>query len=560
MKACRLVPTIGSTVCVAAALALVAARPVADYDVVFAHARIVDGTGAPWARGDVGVRGDRIAAIGDLSAASSARRIDVHDHVIAPGFIDLLGQSELNLLIDNRGESKIRQGITTEFTGELFSAAPLRRSFMPTFVSWFAVGQFGVTANWTELDGYFAALQRARPAMNLGTFVAAGSIRAAVVGLADVQPSAAQMTDMERLANEAMSAGAFGVSSSLGYPPSTFARTPELTALAAVAAAHGGIYATHMRHYGKEIFASLDEVFAIARDAHVPVEIWHLGLTDDAVWGRAGDVIAAIERARASGLDITADNYPYEAGQNALDSQLPDWAHDGGVDSMIARFHDPAQRAKILVDWTEGDPPDVTAKLAHRTMIASCANPAVQRYVGMRLDDVARSMGKPTGEALLDLIEMDHANTTEVIFVKDESDVRAFMRASWVALGVDSGAQATDGPFAGFGTHPRAFGAAARLIGPYVRDLKLFPLEEAIRKMTSLPARRVGLTDRGLLRPGMLADLVVFDPATVTDRATYAQPLAYADGIEYVTVNGKLVLDAGRFTAERPGRVLRHHP
>jgi len=525
---------------------------------VFAHARIVDGTGAPWIRGDLGIRGDRIAAMGDLSAASAARRVDLHDHVIAPGFIDLLGQSELNLLIDNRGESKIRQGITTEFTGELFSAAPLRPSFTPTFVSWFAIGQFGVTTDWTDLRGYFARLERAHPAMNLGTFVAEGSLRAAVLGLGAAEPTPPQMTEMERLADAAMSDGAFGVSSSLGYPPSAFATISELTALAAVAARHGGIYATHMRHYGKKFFESLDEVFSIARNAHVPVEIWHLGLTDPALWGRAGDAIAAIERARAGGLDITADNYPYEAGQNALDSQLSDWAHDGGVDRMIARFHDPDQRTRILADWAEGDPPEVLERLAHQSMIASCANPALQRYVGMRLDDVARSMGKPAGEALLDLIEMDHANTTQVIFVKDENDVRAFMRAPWVALGVDSGAQAVDGPFTGFGTHPRAFGAAARLIGPYVRDLKLLTLEDAVRKMTSLPAHRVGLADRGVLRPGMFADLVVFDPATVTDRATYTQPLRYSEGFEFVAVNGRLVVDDGRFTAERPGRVLRH--
>ena len=542
----------------AAAVVALAARPLSDYDLIVAHARVVDGTGAPWTRADVGVRGDRIGAIGNLSTATATRRIDAHDHIVSPGFIDLLGQSELNLLIDNRAESKIQQGITTEFTGELFSAAPLRPSFTPTLVSWFAIGQFGVKADWTDLPGYFARLERAHPAMNLGTFVAEGSLRASVLGLGDTQPTAAQLREMERLAAAAMSDGAFGVSSLLGYAPSVFARTPELTALAAVAAAHGGIYATHMRHYGKEFFQSLDEVFTIARDAHVPVEIWHLGLTDDSVWGRAGDVIAAIERARAEGLDVTADNYPYEAGQNALDSQLPDWAHDGGVDRMISRFHDPAQRARILVDWTEGESPEHVEKWAHRSMIASCSKPALQRYVGMRLDEVAHDMGKPVGEALLDLIELDHANTTQVIFIKDERDVRTLMRAPWVALGVDSGAQASDGPFAAVGTHPRAFGAATRLIGPYVRDLKLFPLEEAIRKMTSLPARRVGLTDRGLLRPGMFADLVVFDPATVTDRATYTQPLLYSQGIEYVAVNGKLVVDDGRFTAERPGRVLRH--
>lgn len=535
-----------------------ASAAVPHYDLVFANARVVDGTGAPWFRGDVGVLGDRIAAIGDLGTASAAQRIDVHDHVVAPGFIDLLGQSELNLLIDNRGESKIRQGITTELTGELYSAAPLRASFAPSVTSWFAVEQFKPPLGWTDLAGYFGALERRQTALNLGTFVGVASLRAAVLGLDDTQPSASELADMEALAEESMREGAFGVSTSLGYPPARYARTPELIALAAVAARHGGIYATHMRSYGRHIDESLDEVFAIAKGAHVPVEIWHLGLTDESEWGRAADIIARIERARAEGLDITADNYPYDAGQNSLDSELPDWAHAGGVDRMIARFHDPATRARILQDWAAGDPPEVVARYAHETMIASVANGALQPYVGMRLDEAARAMGKPLGDTVLELVERDHANTTQVIFVKREDDVRAFMCAPWVALGVDSGAQATDGPFAGFGTHPRAFGAAARLLGTYVRDLRLLPLEEAVRKMTTLPARRVGLTDRGLLRPGMVADLVVFDPATVRDVATYLAPLQYAVGVEYVAVNGRLVLDHGRLTSERPGRVLRH--
>jgi len=547
----------GAAGALAALLSAAAPARTADFDLVFAHARVVDGTGAQWFRADVGVRGDRIAAVGDLSRASALRRIDVRDRVIAPGFIDLLGQSEVSLLIDGRGESKIRQGITTEITGELYSAAPLRPAFTSDFISWFAAEQFDVRPDWTDFEGYFARLERQGTALNVGTFVGAASLRAAVLGLGDVQPEPAQLAEMERLADEAMRQGAFGVSSSLGYAPGRFARTAELTALAAVAARYGGLYATHMRHYGKRIFESLEEVFTIAREARVPVEIWHLGLTDEAVWGRTDELRAAIERARAEGLDITADNYPYEAGQNALDSQVPEWAHEGGVDRMIARFHDPALRARILTDWTQGDPPEVVARYAHETMLASCANPALQRYMGKRLDEVAREMGRPIGEAVLDLVELDHANTTQVIFVKSEADVRAIMSWPWVALGVDSAAQAVDGPFAGFGTHPRAFGAAARLLGPYARDLGLFPLEEAVRKMTSLPARRLGLADRGVLRPGLVADLVVFDPAAVRDLATYERPLRYAEGIDYVVVNGRLVLDAGTMTPQRPGRVLR---
>jgi len=536
----------------------VVSRSAPRYDLVLAHARVVDGTGAPWFRADVGIRDDRIASIGNLTGAAAARRIDVADHVVAPGFIDLLGQSEMNLLIDNRAESKIRQGITTELTGELYSVAPLRAAFTPSVVSWFAVEPFKVRMDWTDLTGYLGRLERQRTAINLGTFVGAASVRAAVLGLGDVQPTPAQLAEMQRLVEAAMDEGAFGVSSLLGYPPGSFARTPELTALAAVAAEHGGIYATHIRHYGTQIFDSLDEAFAIGRDAHVGVEIWHLGLTDEALWGHAGDVIATIERARAGGLDVTADTYPYEAGQNALDSQLPDWAHEGGVDRMIARFHDPGQRARILKDWMDGASPQALQSDAHKTMIASVANPTLQRYVGMRLDDVAREMHEGIGDALLDVVEADHANTTQVVFVKSEADVRAILCAPWVALGSDSGAQAVDGPFAHVGTHPRAFGAAARIVGPYARDLHVFSLEEAVRRLTSLPARRVGLLDRGVLRRSMFADLIVFDPATIRDTATYLQPLRYAEGVEEVVINGRLVLDHGRLTAERPGRALRH--
>lgn len=533
-------------------------RKAGPYDLVLAHARVVDGTGAPWFRADVGIRGDRIASIGNLADATTARRIDVGDRVVAPGFIDLLGQSEINLLVDNRAESKIRQGITTELTGELYSVAPLRPAFTPSVVSWFAVEPFKVRMDWTDLPGYFARLERHRTAINLGTFVGAASVRAAVLGLGDVQPTPAQLVAMQHLVSAAMDEGAFGLSSSLGYPPGSFARTPELTALAAAAAERGGIYATHVRHYGQEIFEALDEAFAIARNAHVGVEIWHVGVTDEHLWGRAADVIARIDRARADGLDVTADTYPYEAGQQALDSQLPDWAHEGGVDRMVARLRDPVQRARVLKDWAAGESPEELLDEARKTMIGSVANPALERYVGMRLDEVARQMHTTTGEALIDLVEADHANTTQVVFVKSEADVRAFLRAPWVALGTDSGAQAVDGPFAHVGTHPRAFGAAARLVGPYVRDLHLFSLEEAVRRLTSLPARRVGLLDRGVLRPGMFADLVVFDPATIRDTATYLQPLRYAEGIEEVVVNGRLVLDHGRLTDERPGRALRH--
>ena len=536
----------------AAALALPPGiAPAADYDLVVAGGRVVDGTGAPWFRADVGIRGDRVAALGDLSAASAGRRLDASGQVVAPGFIDMLGQSELNLLVDNRVESKVRQGISTEVTGEGLSVAPMFEAWIAESRPW--LDKYRLSVDWTDLEGYWRRLREARPAVNLATFVGAAQVRGAVLGLGEAQPTPEQLSRMEAEVEAAMRQGALGVSSALIYPPGSYARTPELVALARAAARHGGVYATHVRGEDQAVLRALDEAIAIGRQARIPVEIWHLKVSLRKNWGRMREVVARIERARAEGVDVAADVYPYPAASNGLAATVPEWAQAGGTDQMIRRFHDAGDRRRILGELRAAlrrEPPGTI-------QLASCVNPALRRYMGRRLDRVAREMGKPPEEALLELVEADRGQTWVVRFWMSEEDVRLAMRQPWVSFDTDNPGQATDGPFAGELAHPRAFGAMPRVLGRYVREQKLLTLEEAVRKMTSLPASRVRLLDRGVLRPGMAADLVVFDPDRIRDRATFEEPLRYSEGVSHLVVNGRIVLDGGTMTGERPGRPLR---
>ncbi len=524
--------------------------PAADYDLVVANGRIVDGTGAPWFRGDVGVRGDRIAAVGDLSGASAERRVDARGQMVAPGFIDMLGQSELNLLVDNRVESKVRQGITTEVTGEGASVAPMNEAWIAEARPW--LDKYRLAIDWTDLQGYWRRLREARPAVNLATFVGAAQVRGVVLGLGDVQPTPEQLARMEAEVEAAMRQGALGVSSALVYPPGSYARTPELVALARAAARHGGVYATHIRGEDDVVLQALEEAIAIGREARLPVQIWHLKVSLRKNWGRMREVVARIERARADGIDVSASVYPYVAASNGLSATVPEWAQAGGTDEMIRRFHDPATRRRILREVRAA----LRREPASTIQLASCVNPALQRYMGLRLDAVARAMGKPPEEALLDIVEADRAQGWAVRFWMSEDDVRLAVRQPWVSFVTDNPGQATDGPFAEDLAHPRAFGAMPRVLARYAREQKVLTVEEAVRKLTSLPARQVRLLDRGILRPGMAADLVVFDPDRIRDRATFEKPLQYSEGVSHVIVNGRIVLDDGTMTAERPGRPL----
>ncbi len=532
-----------------------AAQPAlrAPCDLLFAGARVVDGTGAPWFRGDVCVRGGRIAAIGELGTAPARRRIDASRLVVAPGFIDMMGQSEYNVLVDNRAASKITQGITTEVTGEGTSIAPLNARMMADSKE--SYDHYGVTPNWTTLQGYFKEFERRGSAINLATFVGAGGVRSFVIGKDNRDPTPPELKAMEAAVAEAMEQGALGLSTSLIYVPDNFASTEEIIALAKVAARYGGTYITHQRDEGDGIDKSLDEVFRIAREVPIPAQIYHLKTSGKPNWGRMPAVIKRIEAARAEGLDVSADQYPWTASSNNLDESLPIWVREGGADKLVARLRDPATRARARQDFLKDNPdwPEGAARI----LITSVLNPALKKDEGKTIADIARLEGKDPLDALMDIVSADRGNTARVSFGMSEDDVKAALKHPLVSFATDSGAMAEDGILSQEKSHPRAWGSAPRILGKYVRDEKLLGLEEAIRKMTSLPASRMRLDDRGILRPGMAADLVAFDPDAVRERSTYAEPLHYSEGIPYVAVNGELVVDDGKITTARPGRALR---
>ncbi len=538
-------------------LPLLAQRP--TYDVVIAGGRIVDGTGAPWFRGDVGIAGDRIVAVGDLAGAPAGTRIDASGLVVAPGFIDLLGQSEFNVLVDSRAASKITQGVTTEITGEGESIAPVNDRIIEETRA--AYQHFGVVLDWRTLDQYFARLGRTKPAINIGTFVGSGGLRNYVIGKADRPATAAELEEMKRLTRQAMEQGALGVSSSLQYVPNRFASTGELVELAKVAASYGGIYITHQRSEGNELFSSLDEVLAVAERAKIPAEIWHLKAAYKENWGQMPEILKRIEAARARGLNVSANVYPYSRASNGLDACLPVWAREGGTEAMLARLKDPAARERIRKDMDDPHAPYENQWYGSGgpagVMLSTVLDPALRKYEGMNFVEIGRAMGKDPRDAAMDLVIADRGESSVIISIMDEQDVRAAIRNPLISFDTDSGARAEDGPLSESKSHPRAWGTFTRILGKYVRDEQLLTLEEAVRKMTSQAAIRVGITDRGIIRPGMQADLAVFDPAAVRDVATFQDPNHYSTGVRHVIVNGRPVVLNGTITSERPGRGLR---
>ena len=533
--------------------AILAAAAPQKLDLIIEHGRVVDGSGSPWFRADVGIQGDRIARMGDLRDVPAKLRIDARDHLVTPGFIDLLGQSELSVLVDPRAESKIRQGITTELTGELGTVAPVKDEILGGVMGWLSLHQ--VKIDWKDLDGYWKRLRAVRPAINLGTLVSTGQVRSVVMGQGSGAPTPEQLLRMQVEVQKAMRQGAFGVAAALWYPPTRYQTTDELVLLARSAAKFGGFYATHLRDEGDQVLAALDEAIDIGRRAGLPVEVWHLKVAGKQNWGRMPEVLQRIAAARAEGLDVTANVYPYLAGANMLHADVPDWAQAGGVAAMLGRLRDQEQRTRIereiTASWKDPSEPE-------RVVILLALSPEAKRYEGKNLAEVAKERATSPAAALVDLVLLDAGSTQVLRFVASEFDLRAALREPWVCIGVDASADAPDGPLGPEGTHPRAFGSMARLLGTYARDERLFTLEEAVRKVTSGPARRLGLTDRGLLRPGMMADLVVVDPAKVKDLATYARPKRFPEGIETVLVNGQPVLVDGIRTEIRPGRPLLH--
>jgi dihydroorotase/N-acyl-D-amino-acid deacylase len=530
-----------------------------QFDVLIKNGRIVDGSGRAAYVADVGIKGDRIVSIGKLSQATATRTIDAKGLVVAPGFIDMLGQSETYLLIDPRAMSKVMMGVTTEITGEGESIAPINERQIKEQEDF--LKRFNLTIDWRTLDEYFKRLEKQGSGVNLGTFVGATQVREYVIGYDDRPPTAPELDQMKNLVAEAMRDGALGLSTSLQYVPARFAKTDELIELAKVARQYGGIYATHQRSEANTIDASLEEVFEIAQKAQIPVEIWHLKTAYKKNWGRMSQVLARIKQARDRGLDVTADIYPYIAGSTALSACLPPWAQEGGVEKMLARLRDPQTRQRlkkeIAEDQTEWENIYLGSGGPSGVLIGSVVNRELESLQGKRISEIAAEQKKDPLDTVFDLILADHGQTGAIYFMMSEADMRAAMQSPFVSFCTDSGSRATDGPLAGSKSHPRGWGSYPRILGRYVRDEKLLSLETAVHKMTGAPAARVGLKDRGLIKEGMFADITIFDPAKVLDRATFESPNQFPVGIEYVLVNGKISVDKGARTTALAGRVLR---
>ena len=553
----RLEPLLLLLLCLAPVSALAAQS--ATFDLVIRNGRIVDGTGSPWYAADLGIRDGRIAAIGRLEGAKAKRVVDARGNVVAPGFIDMLGQSELSILANPSLPSKIFQGITTEITGEGGSPAPLDDAIVEADRA--SYDQVGVTPDWRTLAEYYARLERQGIGINMATYVGATQVRRMVLGDHDRDPTPAELDRMRELVRQAMRDGAVGLSTSLQYPPAPYAETPELVALAREAARLGGVYATHLRNESDEIVPALDEAIRIGREAGIPVEVWHLKTAGKNNWGRMPEVVAKIDSARRAGVDIAADTYAYPAWFNSLSSFVPPWAHDGGTARLLARLRDPEARRRVRrdIERTDAGWDNSWLKIPgpEAVLIGAVHNPELRKYQGKTLAEVARARGADPIEALLDFLVEDEGYTYVAVFGMSEADVALALEQPWVSINCDSEGSAPEGILSRSHPHPRAYGTFPRILRKYVREEQRLTLEDAIRKFTSLAAQRMRLGDRGVLKVGMWADVVVFDPATVRDRATFARPHRLAEGMRWVLVNGVPVIAEGKATGTRPGKVLR---
>jgi len=528
-------------------------------DFIFENGRVADGTGAPLFAADVAISGGRVVAIGKLVGRAAKRRIDASGLVVAPGFIDLLGQSEYNVLVDKRAASKITQGITTEVTGEGDSIAPMdAKALEDGKDTW---SKYGVYPDWTTLDGYFRSLERRGTAINLATFVGSGSVRAMVMGEEKRAATDAEIEKMKAIVDQAMREGALGVSSALQYVPNIYSSTDELVALAKVAAQYGGAYFTHQRSESSRIDESLDEVFRIAKESGARTHVWHLKTAYKPNFGRMPLILKRIEDARAQGVDVAANQYPYTRAANGLVANLPPWVREGGREALLKRLADPEirNRVKAEMDRASDDWENqwLGAGGAEGVMIAVVLEESLKPLEGKTIAQIAIEQKKDPRDVVIDVVIADRGNTGCIISIMDEADVRVALAHPLVSFGTDAPAAAVDGVYAKEGGHPRGWGSTARILGHYVREEKVLRLEEAIRKMTSFAAEAAGLPDRGLVKVGFPADLAVFDPKTVRDRSTYTQVHQYSEGIPYVAVNGVLVVDGGRITGATPGRALR---
>lgn len=533
-----------------------------QYDTLIRNGRVVDGSGNPWYYADIGIVQDRIAFIGTAAPDVTAKRtIDAKGLVVAPGFIDMLGQSEVSLLIDPRAESKLRQGITTEITGEGDTIAPLNERIKKEGSDY--TEHFHLTIDWTDFEGYFHRLEKAKPGVNLGTYVGAAQVRNFVMGSVDRAPTKDELKQMYELVEDAMAQGAMGLSSALMYAPGEYAKTDELVAMASAAAKHGGIYASHIRNESETELEAIEEVETIAREADIPAEIFHLKVAGKGNWGTMTAILSEIEKARASGLDITADQYPYIASATSLGAIVPARYHEGGTDAFVKRLQDPKTRQEIRALLTNAGDHSYdnmwlgTGGGGRGILVISVLKPELKKYEGKNIEQIAAMQNKHPIDAIFDLVVADHDNVGSVYFEMDENDLRLAMQQPWVSVGTDYGEVAEDGPLSESKSHPRAWGSFARILGRYVRDEHVLRLEDAVRKFSSLPAQREKLDHRGLLKPDYFADVVIFDPAAVKDVATFEDPNHPSVGFKYVFVNGVLSVEDDKLTGQTGGRPLR---
>jgi N-acyl-D-amino-acid deacylase len=528
------------------------------YDLIIRHGTLYDGTGAPGKPADLAIKGDRIVSIGDLTDIKAATEIDATGLAVAPGFINMLSWSTESLLVDGRAQGGIRQGVTTEIMGEGSSMGPLSPEMKQRALA--AQTNLKYEIGWTTLGEYLQTLERKGVSPNVASFIGAATIREHVVGLEDKKATPAQLDQMRDLVRQEMEAGALGIGSSLIYAPGFYASTEELIALCQVAAQHGGSYISHMRSEGARLSEAVDELIRISREAGLPAEIYHLKAAGQTNWSKLDDVLDKIERARGEGLAITADMYLYTAGSTGLDASMPPSALDGGYDALFKRLENPAERRKIIqAIRTPGNAWEnlyLMAGSPERVLLVSFKNPALQPLIGKSLAEIAKLRGKDPVETIPDLVLEDRSSPGAVYFMMSEENIKKQLKRRWVSIGSDAASMATEGAFLQASTHPRAYGNVPRLLGKYVREEQVIPLEDAIYRLSGLPATNLRLDRRGFLKPEYFADVVIFDPKTIADRATFQQPHQYSAGVRDVLVNGVPVLKNGEHTGAKPGRAL----
>jgi N-acyl-D-amino-acid deacylase len=530
----------------------------ATFDVLIKNGTIYDGAGGEPRRADLGIKGDQIAAIGDLATATAKTVVDAQGLAVAPGFINMLSWAVDSLLIDGRSQGEIRQGVTTQIFGEGDSMGPLTAEMKQRRLA--EQGDLKYPIEWTTLAEYLQHLEKKGVSPNVASFIGATTIREYVIGLEDKQATPQQLEQMRQLVRQEMAAGALGIGSSLIYAPAFYASTEELIELCKAAAQYRGKYISHMRSEGNRLIPAVEELIRIAREAKIPAEIYHLKAAGQANWNKLDQVIALVEKARAEGLQITADMYTYPAGSTGLDAAMPPWAKDGGYPALFKRLQDPATRQRLAREIST--PSDkwenlyLAAGSPERVLLVEFKSEKLKPYTGKTLAEVAKLRGKDPVETIMDLVFEDQSRVGTVYFMMSEENIKRQLKLPWVSFGSDAGSMAAEGVFLKSSTHPRAYGNFARLLGKYVRDEKVIPLQEAIRRLTNLPATNLGLDRRGQLKTGYFADVVVFDPNTIADKATFEQPHQYAVGMKHVFVNGAQVLRDGEHINAKPGRAL----